>query len=147
MRYVQTWFAIVACLVFGSLHVEGQVPSDVERRGYDIGLTTPTPTDKADTVVVFSATWCGPCQVMKPIWKSLKKDGYRIVYIELDTNEIHYAEEDEYTAEELATWRKLDHRSVPTCYLWNSTTEKVIRKHVGLRTKGTIEKDLWKQSS
>lgn len=39
---------------------------------------------KADCVLAFGATWCGPCQQMKPIESQLRKEGYDIRCVDVD---------------------------------------------------------------
>lgn len=41
---------------------------------------------RADCVVAFGATWCGPCQEMKPIEEALRKEGMDIRYVDIDIN-------------------------------------------------------------
>ena len=39
---------------------------------------------KADAIVVYSATWCIPCQKLKPVLLKLKKLGYRVCIRDYD---------------------------------------------------------------
>lgn len=39
---------------------------------------------KADAIVVYSATWCIPCQKLKPVLLKLKKLGYRVCVRDYD---------------------------------------------------------------
>lgn len=34
----------------------------------------------------FTASWCGPCKVFKPIINDLKEEGYNIDIIDIDSN-------------------------------------------------------------
>lgn len=45
-------------------------------------------TDSKDTVVVdFTATWCGPCKMLKPILSELEQEGkVKVVMIDIDAN-------------------------------------------------------------
>ncbi len=36
------------------------------------------------TLKYFSATWCGPCKVFKPVMKELAGEGYNIEFIDVD---------------------------------------------------------------
>jgi thioredoxin 1 len=38
------------------------------------------------TLLDFNATWCGPCQGMKPVVERLKQDGYAVKEIDVDLN-------------------------------------------------------------
>ena len=41
--------------------------------------------DETQIIVLdFSATWCGPCQSIKPVYKRLSKEFPRILFIEID---------------------------------------------------------------
>ena len=39
------------------------------------------------TVKYFTATWCTPCQVFKPIMKEIEKEGHSIQFIDIDHDE------------------------------------------------------------
>jgi len=36
------------------------------------------------TAKYFSATWCGPCKVFKPVMKEIVGDGYMVEFIDVD---------------------------------------------------------------
>ena len=76
---------------------------------------------KADRIVVYSASWCAPCQRLKPILSSLKHEGYQVEYfdIEKDNDKLKY-----------------EHRSVPTIFFLRG--ESVIKKETGYRTRDHI---------
>ncbi len=76
---------------------------------------------KADRIVVYSASWCIPCQRLKPIVKSLKQEGYRVEYFDIDKD-----------SDKL----KYDHRAVPTIYFLRGET--VVKKETGYRTREHI---------
>lgn len=37
-------------------------------------------------LLVFSATWCGPCKMLHPVLEELDKDGYKIIKVDSDEN-------------------------------------------------------------
>lgn len=39
---------------------------------------------KSDSLVVYSASWCGPCQILKPKLAKLKKLGFKIYILDVD---------------------------------------------------------------
>jgi len=99
MRYVFS-IAIACALAFGP-NVQGQVvengadPNQVaEQAVYDLGVVKASdpdavvvetaPEGKADTLVVLSAKWCGPCQLIKPTLIALKAQGYNIKIHDID---------------------------------------------------------------
>lgn len=84
-----------------------------------------TPVDKANRIVVYTASWCGPCQRLKPVLISLKQEGYQVVYrdIDRDAERLQYA----YTA-------------VPSIFYLHDKT--VIKKETGYRSKEQIKKTL-----
>lgn len=83
MRYATATIALMACLGIGQI-TQGQVPKDVPRRGFDIGICCPS--GKMDTVIVYSADWCTPCKAMKPRLEALRKQGYRVVIIDTESH-------------------------------------------------------------
>ena len=34
----------------------------------------------------FSAEWCGPCKMFKPIMKEIANEGYNVEFVDLDSN-------------------------------------------------------------
>ena len=39
------------------------------------------------TVKYFTASWCGPCKMFKPIMKEIEREGYSIQFIDIDYDE------------------------------------------------------------
>jgi len=143
MKYV-TLAAIVSCLVFGS-NIQGQVPSDVAANRYDIGLLEAevVPAEYGDVLVVIGAKWCGPCMRMYPQWKTLRAQGYRVVYIDYD-RPTYKNDDDKAIVEKFSAMRD---KSVPDVYVYNTDTDKIVRQwhqYVGIKT---IKDYLWKPSS
>ena len=67
----------------------------------------------------FSAVWCGPCKVFKPIMKELSDEGYDIEFIDGDENQ------------DLAVQYNI--RSVPTTIVEEDGKE--VGRIVGVKTK------------
>ena len=67
----------------------------------------------------FSAVWCGPCKVFKPIMKELSDEGYDIEFIDGDENR------------DLAVEYNI--RSVPTTIVEEDGKE--VGRIVGVKTK------------
>ena len=38
-------------------------------------------------LTVYSASWCGPCKMLKPTLESLQSEGYNIDIIDIDKNQ------------------------------------------------------------
>ncbi len=74
------------------------------------------------TMKYFSATWCGPCQVFKPIMKELVSEGHNIEFIDVDQNNEAAAE--------------FNVRSVPTTIVMENGKE--IDRLVGAQTKKKV---------
>lgn len=146
MKNVAT-FAIVACLAFTQVHVQGQVPSDVEGHRYDLGLVEAEqiPEGKGDTLVVRSASWCGPCRAMKPQWKVAKGQGYRVIEIDVDKPVWKKPEDKELVIRYSDEAR--DDTSVPDVYVINSQTGEVVSEWHKFVRLSEVKKTLWKPSS
>lgn len=142
--------AFIACLAFFQT-AQGQVPTDVQvdrvDHQYDIGITEEVvrevPADKADTIVVRSATWCAPCQRMKPNWKTLKSEGYRVVVIDVNKPVWTKPEDEELVKKYAAP----EDSSVPDVYLINSSTGEVVKEYHQYVELKKVREDLWKTSS
>ena len=39
------------------------------------------------TVKYFTASWCGPCKMFKPIMKEIEREGHSIQFIDIDHDE------------------------------------------------------------
>jgi|TARA_R110001592_G_scaffold39825_3_gene130928 thioredoxin 1 len=74
----------------------------------------------------FSAVWCGPCKVFKPIMKELSDEGYDIEFIDGDENQ------------DLAVQYNI--RSVPTTIIEEDGEE--VSRIVGVKTKEEMVKEL-----
>jgi hypothetical protein len=81
--------------------------------------------------------------MLKPLWAELRLEGYRIVYIDTDT----YKTKQEVTDEELARWKSFPHKRIPALYWYNSSTDEIVKEHVGLTTRAKVKGTLWKPSS
>lgn len=149
MKYAVQVIAFATCLVIGSF-VQGQVPSDVQDDRPDIGLvvTDKCPADKADTLIVYSASWCSPCIASRPQWVLLRAAGYKVVYIDIDHPHQHDGDWDYQTAELVDKAMDKRPRKVPTLRYYNSHTGAFLKHElVGLQRLEKIKEALWKPSS
>ena len=39
------------------------------------------------TIKYFSATWCGPCKVFKPVMNEISLEGYSVQFIDIDQSQ------------------------------------------------------------
>lgn len=160
MRYV-ILVATFACVAAFGLDCSSQVPSDLEdygqvvgQSGYDIGIKAEEdekveacPVDKADTLVVYSATWCGPCQAMKPYWVTLRAQGYKVVYIDVDNPHKYDGKWDYQTSDFVTKCDLKEVKAVPTLRYYNSSTGEWLDKEVrGLTSLTNAKALLWKPS-
>ncbi|MCP4897560.1 MAG: thioredoxin family protein [bacterium] len=134
MKNVIATLICLACVAAAGLVPVAEVSPNLQDRDYDIGQDAPTPEGKAETLVVFSATWCGPCQQMKPLWKKLKDQGYRIHQVDIDRPDPKIP----------AKYRSHRPRSVPTIQWWRHGDDKPIKTHVGKITEKRVKELLWK---
>lgn len=80
-------------------------------------------TIKGEVLVDFSATWCGPCQMLKPVLEEISNEReFKIVSIDVDDNM------------ELA--REYGIMTIPCLILFKDGKE--IKRSVGLKTKDDI---------
>lgn len=134
---------IVACLASFGPNCSAEVPANVQTDVFDIGFNwDQVPDDKADTLVVFSASWCSPCVKMRPVWASLRLQRYKVLYINVNKPSKKI---DPVLLEELM---ELEHDKVPTIYWYNSKTKETIGDGlVGNKIKiKKIKERLWKPS-
>ena len=81
------------------------------------------------SVKYFSAEWCGPCKVFKPIMEEIASEGHSIQFIDIDQQR------------DLA--EQYNVRSVPTTIVFENNNE--IERFVGTQSKETIlESVSWK---
>ena len=83
----------------------------------DHNLIGPAPvsTPPVEQLMVWHADWCGPCQEMEPAVARLQREGYPVMWINLDTNPIA-----------ASRWRV---EQLPTVILIHDNVEQ--RRHVG----------------
>jgi len=139
----------VSCLVLGSF-AQGQVPANVQDDGPDIGIVRQEtcPADKADTLIVYSATWCVPCQASKPQWVLLRSQGYKVVYINIDHPHKHDGDWEYQTPEIVDKAIAKRPRVVPTLRYYNSHTGAFLKHELtGRQRLDKIKEALWKPSS
>jgi len=76
-------------------------------------------------LVDFNASWCGPCQMLKPVLEQLSEDRKDIKFISIDTDK----------EEELA--RSFGIMSIPCLILFEDGKE--INKTIGFQSKSDLE--------
>jgi len=125
---------IFACLAFG-FSLSGKVLADLYVYDLGIGQLAPEcPEGKADTLVVYSAKWCGPCKAYKPTLEAIKALGYKVVIVDIDNKTASPAE-----------FRNFKYKYVPTSFFYNSDTKTIVRTKVGQLTRLDILSTLWKR--
>ncbi len=80
---------------------------------------------EGNVLVDFSASWCGPCQMLEPVLEELASDRSNIKIISVDVDE----------HEELS--RKYGVMSVPTLVVYKDG--KMVSRNTGYTTKDVIE--------
>ena len=80
---------------------------------------------EGNVLVDFSASWCGPCQMLEPVLEELASDRSNIKVISVDVDE----------HEELS--RKYGVMSVPTLVVYKDG--KMVSRKTGYTTKDVIE--------
>lgn len=81
------------------------------------------------SVIDFYADWCGPCQMMKPVFEGLSKEfGNKINFLKLDTQ----------SEEGLAM--SFGVQGIPTLIFINK--DKVIGRHVGFASEGILREKI-----
>lgn len=137
--------ATLVCLALSPLHVTAKDPAVSEAINYDIGLNPTIPEGKADTLVVYSATWCGPCQAMRPTWVALRAEGYKVVYVDVDEPHKYDGRWPYQTAELVDRVTQYEPRAVPTVRWYNSVTNEFLPDKVtGLTDRDRVKTHLWR---
>ena len=83
----------------------------------------------ADHIVVYSATWCMPCQRLKPVLGSLEKQSYNVIHRDIDRD----------TAE-----LQFEYHAVPTIYFVRNNV--VIKTETGYQSMEKIKQTLMPDS-
>ena len=78
------------------------------------------------TMKYFSATWCGPCKVFKPVMNEISGEGYHVEFIDIDN------------MSDLAS--KYNVRSVPTVVIEENGKE--VNRIIGAVSKQSIVENL-----
>ena len=75
------------------------------------------------TVKYFTASWCGPCKMFKPIMKEIEREGHSIQFIDVDYDENDLTE-------------KYDIKGVPTTIIVEG--DKEVERFVGALSKKEV---------
>lgn len=148
MSYVKI-LSIVACVAFGP-NCQGQVPDDLRDNRPDIGIVSEEqcPPEKGDVLVVYSASWCGPCQASRPQWATLRGQGYKVVYVDIDKPHGLDGKWDYQTPEIIAKAMETPPRVVPTLRYYNTDTGELLETTLtGMQSLDKVKEALWKPSS
>jgi|TARA_R110002012_G_scaffold249492_1_gene427071 thioredoxin 1 len=78
------------------------------------------------TMKYFSATWCGPCKVFKPVMNEIAGEGYHVEFIDIDS------------LSDLA--QQYNVRSVPTVVIEENGKE--VNRIIGAVSKQSIMENL-----
>lgn len=70
-------------------------------------------TDNQKKIIIFSAPWCGPCRMFKPVLEKISED------LQIPLYGVNIDEESDLAAE-------LNIRSVPTTFIYNSEIITII---------------------
>jgi thioredoxin 1 len=77
------------------------------------------------TVLYFSAAWCGPCKVFKPILQQTSAElGISVNYVDVDSNG--------------AMAQQYGINSVPTLMIVNPNTNQVVKRQSGAMSKSAL---------
>jgi len=90
-------------------------------------------SDKKDSILKFTAKWCGPCKMLAPILNKLSEKYPDIPIYEIDVDE-------EYELSEM-----FNIRSIPTMYFVSKSGKYT--QQVGALTEGQLEKSILKLKS
>ena len=151
MKHVHI-IAAVCCLAIGPTlagEVDQSRPDSGQTVEYNVGIhidkepVETAPEGKASKIIVASATWCAPCQAMKPALKRLKREGYKVEVYSLDTDRHaelftkRYANVKKEEGDKVNQWTQY-----PTIFYVEDGM--IIKKDVGRKTRNEILKTLWK---
>ena len=81
------------------------------------------------SIKYFSAVWCGPCKVFKPVMQEVANEGFNIQFIDVDDNR------------QLASQYNI--RSVPTCVVEQNGQE--LTRFSGAVSKAEVKRHLLQQ--
>lgn len=88
-------------------------------------------SDSNRIVVLFTASWCGPCQILKPMLKRLAEEYENVRFISLDVD----ASEDNSLLSDL-----MRVQAVPTIFYVSAGT--ILRTSNGLVSEDTLRKNI-----
>lgn len=89
-------------------------------------ITSLSDADRVNSVIYFTAPWCGPCRILGPLVEDLAKTYHGLNFIKVNIDE----------AQDMAIEYRV--QSVPTLLLLVNSEEK--HRFVGLQAKTAFEK-------